>query len=139
MKPDELARTAYTVECFLNALRLDDGPQRTQLEAGLVQWLGEDKNRDGYLVFHQGNLCQHRGRVVMHRQALPQAKQPRTLWCDRKKLSIIDSQAYLSGGKLLMLGTAGLILTLPGSSQAMPQKKERSSNNNNNNNNNNNG
>ncbi|HNY42858.1 MAG TPA: DUF362 domain-containing protein, partial [Bryobacteraceae bacterium] len=56
-------------------------------------------NRDGYLVFHDGNLFQHRGRVVMHTQALPQAKQPRTLWCDRKKLSIIDGIEGMAGGE----------------------------------------
>lgn len=37
MSPDELARTAYTVECFLNALRLEDGRARTEVEARLVR------------------------------------------------------------------------------------------------------
>ena len=32
MKTPDLQRTAYTVECFLNALRLEDGPARTQVE-----------------------------------------------------------------------------------------------------------
>ncbi len=38
MNAPELQRTAYTVECFLNALRLDDGPARTAIEEWLVRW-----------------------------------------------------------------------------------------------------
>ncbi|MBK7425116.1 MAG: hypothetical protein IPJ48_19685 [Propionivibrio sp.] len=34
----ELQRTAYTVECFLNALCLDYGPARTVIEEWLVRW-----------------------------------------------------------------------------------------------------
>ena len=39
MNTNDLQRTAYTVECFLNALRLEDGPERTPLEETLVRWL----------------------------------------------------------------------------------------------------
>lgn len=85
------------------------------------------------MVFHQGNLFCHSRQQVAHSVALPQARQSRTLWCDRKKLSIVDGIAYADNGRLLMLGTAGLILTLPGTGNAPPKKEGRSSNNNNNN------
>lgn len=139
MKSADLVRTAYTVECFLNALRVADGRERTSTEASLVNWLGDEKNREGYVVYHEGNLFHHRGRVITHQAALPQATLKRTLWCNGKKLSIIDGIAYTDNGRLLMLGTAGLILSMPGSGNAASKKEQRSSNNNNNNNNNNNG
>ena len=39
MATPDLERTAFTVECFLNALSLDDGPARTAVEEQLVCWL----------------------------------------------------------------------------------------------------
>jgi len=137
MPPQELERTAHTVECFLNALRLDDGRARTEIEEWLVKWLSNEANRDAYAIFHHGEIRCHQQRRIVHNFPLPDVTQLRTIWCDRKKLSIIDGEAYANGGKLIMLGTAGLTLTLPGTAAGQPNKKERNSNNNNNNNNNN--
>ena len=39
MKPAELEKVAYTIECFLNALRLKDDPGRMAIEEWLVRWL----------------------------------------------------------------------------------------------------
>jgi hypothetical protein len=142
MGPNDLQRTSYTVECFLNALRMNDGRDRTKVEEWLVRQMSSDANREGYAIYHRGNIYCHsrRGRVVQS-LSLPEVTQSRTLWCNSKKLSAIDGSAYANNGALVMLGTTGLILSMPGTGDAsgMAQKKERSSNNNNNNNNNNNG
>jgi hypothetical protein len=146
MAPDELARTAYTVECFLNALRLDDGRERTEIEERLVKWLSRPNNTTGYVVFSDGNIFCHAGKENSHVTdtiPVPAAKRQHAVWCNRKKLSEIDADSYAGSGKLVMLGTAALLLALPGSSEAATAKSTIelgiSSNNNNNNNNNNNG
>ena len=73
--------------------------------------------------------------------AVPEVTQTRTLWCDGSKLSVIDGEEFMGSGKLVMLGVAGLVLTMPGvaAAEAATRKKDdqRNSNNNNNNNNNN--
>jgi hypothetical protein len=143
MAPDELARTAYTVECFLNALRLDDGRERTEIEERLVKWLSRTSNTTGYIVFSDGNLFCHTGKEnnrVTDTIPVPAAKRHHAVWCNRKKLSEIDADSYAGNGKLVMLGTAALLLTLPGSAEAATAKTTREIGiNNNNNNNNNNG
>ena len=60
MNTIDLQRTAYTVECFLNALRLEDGPERTQLEESLVRWLadGARSPRD-HLIYQQNRISCH--------------------------------------------------------------------------------
>lgn len=138
MSTNDLQRTAYTVECFLNALRLEDGPERTQLEETLVRWLADGaRGKQDHLIYQEGRIsCQAGGKTVQSFD-LPQARQIQTLWCNGAKLSAIDGEAYSRGAQLVMLGTAGLFLTLPG--QVAAKDKRRSSNNNNNNNNNNNG
>lgn len=141
MGPDKLQRTAYAVECFLNALRVPDGRARTAVEEKLVRWLADHGGKDGFIVYNLGNVQCCRGGRPVGSVPLADVKEGRTLWCDGRKLSLIDSGAWEKGGKLVMLGTAGLILTMPGTgaAAAQPKKQERSSNNNNNNNNNNNG
>jgi len=141
MGPQALERIAYTVECFLNALRLPDGRERTVVEEMLVRWLARDAGKDGYVVYNLGNLfCHGAGGRLKKSLQLADAKEGRTLWCDGRRISLVETRAYEKGGKLAMLGTAGLILTMPGSGAAAlsPEKRERSSNNNNNNNKNNN-
>lgn len=140
MQAIELERTAYTVECFLNALRLNDGPARTQIEECLVRWLaGEQRKKGDHAIYSRSAIhCYRQGRVVQS-FALPEVQQIRSIWCDGRKLSAIDGDAYAQNGRLVMLGTAGLVLTLPGAAAAAPKQQQRSSNNNNNNNNNNNG
>lgn len=141
MSTNDLQRTAYTVECFLNALRLEDGPERTQLEETLVRWLADAaRGKQDHLIYQEGRIsCQAGGKAVQSFDT-PQARQIQTLWCNGAKLSAIDGAAYSRDAQLVMLGTAGLFLTLPGQVAAKDAKdKRRSSNNNNNNNNNNNG
>ena len=141
MIPQNLQRTAYTVECFLNALRLEDGPKRTEIEEALVRWLSDAARlKDDHLIYqHNSVSCYSRGQVVKS-FALPQARQVQTLWCNSAKLSAIDGAAFSSSAKLVMLGSGGLMLAMPGVVAAQnPREQQRSSNNNNNNNNNNNG
>ena len=142
MNAPELQRTAYTVECFLNALRLDDGPARTAIEEWLVRWLAGASHRKGdCAIYRKSGIDCYSGGKVVNSFAIPEVTQARTLWCDGSKLSVIDGDEYLSSGKLVMLGVAGLVLTMPGvaAAEAATRKKDdqRSSNNNNNNNNNN--
>ncbi len=143
MSPQELARTAHTVECFLNALRLEDGPERTQLEEWLVKWLATETASRPHAIYTRSNIHCYAGDQLTKSFAVPQVKEEQTIWCDRKKLSLLDARAYARAGQLVMLGTAGLALGLPGSPPE-PNGKQRlggeiQSNNNNNNNNNNNG
>ena len=139
MNTNDLQRTAYTVECFLNALRLEDGPARTQVEEPLVRWLADSaRGKQDHLIYQEGRISCHAGGKVVQSYDVPQARQIQTLWCNSAKLSAIDSAAYSRNAQLVMLGTAGLFLTLPGQLPAKERDKGRSSNNNNNNNNNNN-
>ena len=40
------------------------------------------------------------------------------MWCDGRKVSLLDTGAYEIAGKLVMLGAAGLLPTLPGTGAA---------------------
>ncbi|MBI2749545.1 MAG: hypothetical protein HYX43_09470 [Burkholderiales bacterium] len=138
MKAQDLQRTAYTVECFLNALRLEDGNDRTEVEEALVRWLLDDtREKDDHLIYRDQTVsCYSRGHVIQN-FAVPLARQKQTIWCNAAKLSTIDGAAFNDNGKLIMLGTAGLLLGMPGAVPAQTAKeRQRSSNNNNNNNNN---
>ena len=114
MQPQDLQRTAYTVECFLNALRLDDGPERTELEETLVHWLTDaSRLKDDHLIYQQGAVsCYSRGHVTAYYE-VPKARQEKTLWCNAAKLSAIDGPAFSQNAQLVMLGTAGLLLAMP--------------------------
>ena len=139
MNAQDLQRTAYTVECFMNALRLEDGNDRTEVEEALVRWLLDDsREKNDHLIYQdQGIACYSRNHVTQS-FAVPLARQKQTIWCNASKLSSIDGSAFNDSGKLVMLGTAGLLLGMPGLVPAQDAKdKKRSSNNNNNNNNNN--
>lgn len=146
MKPQDLARAAHTVECFLNALRLEDDAARAALEEALVRWLADDRRRkEDHLIYHEGKIHCCCGDQAVRQMDVPAARQEKTLWCNRKEISILDRHAWRQGGKLVMLGTAGLVLGLPGAlaAGAAPQRGELGesgelgfSNNNNNNNNN---
>lgn len=136
MNPRETERIALTVECFFNAARVADGPERTRQEAWLVQWFIAERAHKAYAVIHRGEVtCHAPGGRVVQRRALPPGQSP-TLWCDGRKISALDGQAWSREGRLLMLGTAGLVMTLPGQTAA-GQKPSKQNNNNNNNNNNN--
>lgn len=115
MRTQDLQRTAHTVECFLNALRLNDGFERTELEETLVHWLvdvarlGED-----HLIYDQGAVsCYSRGHVTAYYE-VPRARQEKTLWCSANKLSVIDGPAFRHDAQLVMRGIGGLVLTMPG-------------------------
>ena len=145
MSTPDLERIAFTVECFLNALSLDDGPARTATEEKLVRWLARPTRRkDDCLIYRKAGIdCYSAGKSIQ-RIELPGVTQPRTLWCDGSKLSAIDGVEQSSTGKLVMLGTAGLALALPGMAAEPGSAKKKESDgggnsNNNNNNNNNNG
>jgi hypothetical protein len=137
MKPQELQRTAYTVECFLNALRLDDCAVRTELEEALVRWLADDKrHKADHLIYRQGSIFCYNNGSVSKSYSVPLARQIQTLWCNAAKLSVIDGSAFAANGQLQMLGMAGLLLTMPGSNTAASTKQQQRNSNNNNNNNN---
>ena len=54
MSTNDLQRTAYTVECFLNALRLEDSPARTQIEEPLVRWLADGaRGKHDHLIYQE--------------------------------------------------------------------------------------
>ena len=146
MATPDLERTAFTVECFLNALSLDDGPARTAVEEQLVRWLVRaDGRKDDCLIYRKSGVECFSGGKMVQRFELPEVKQARTLWCDGNTLSAIDGAEQAASGKLVMLGTAGLALTLAGMAAASTGERKKkdggggNSNNNNNNNNNNNG
>lgn len=154
MNPLDLERTACTVENFLNALRLPDGATRTQIESALVQWLAADpRAKQRYVIYQHGKIdCftrQPNGLPlppVVRSFAVPaDVQETRVLWCDSRKLSVLNPIEWTKKGLPLFLGTAGLLLTLPGIPPSFadmpPQRKEGGgevsySNNNNNNNNN---
>jgi len=149
MGPQELERIAYSVECFLNALRVHDGRARTAVEERLVQWLARDGGKGGYAVYNLGQVrcftADGKERLAL---PLPEVKDGRTLYCDERRISLLDTPAWEKGGKLAMLGAAGLIMTMPGTGAAATRAGAGTSssgggiefsNNNNNNNNNNNG
>lgn len=155
MTPLELERTAATVERFLNALRLADGRERTQIESALVAWLLADTGRQGhYVIYQSGRIDCFSGQTggnaprALQTFALPNVNEPGTLWCNSRKLSLIDGASWSASGNMQMLGTAGLLLTLPGlagsalANEPPPRKQgdggggSGSYNNNNNNNNN---
>ena len=94
MNTNDLQRTAYTVECFLNALRLEDGPARTQVEEPLVRWLADSaRGKQDHLIYQEGRITCHAGGKVVQSYDVPQARQIQTLWCNSAKLSAIDSAA----------------------------------------------
>ena len=145
MNTRNLERTAYTVECFLNSLRFPDGPPRTVIEEWLVRWLADaGRKKDDCVVYRKSLIDCMSGQRAVKSFPVPQIQQPRTIWCDGSRLSMIDGEAFFSAGKLVMLGTAGLVLTLPGAAAETGARRKQSdggggnSNNNNNNNNNNN-
>lgn len=113
-RPQNLQRTAQTVECFLNALRLVDGAERTELEEALVHWLvdGARLQEDHLIYQHRGISCYSRGHVTAYHE-VPLANQTRTLWCNARQLSAIDDLAFNHNAALVMQGIAGLVLTLP--------------------------
>src|SRR5690606_28204453 len=134
-----------TVECFLNAARVHDGPERTDVEEQVVLWLVEGSG-DRYVVFNEGHVFCHQGKGRPSRSfSLPVGERSRTVWTDGRKIQLLDARAYGTSGRLVMLGTGGLILTMPGTGAAAASARGSagvesgvSSNNNNNNNNNNN-
>lgn len=113
-RPQNLQRTAQTVELFLNALRLVDGSERTELEEALVRWLVDGARlQDDHLIYqHSAISCYSRGHVTAYHE-VPLAHQTRTLWCNARKLSAIDDLAFSHNAALVMQGIAGLVLTLP--------------------------
>ena len=120
MTPKELERIAYTVECFFNATRTEDGPERTAHEERLVRWFHAHAASKPYAIYQDGNVfCYLNGRMGKS-FALGGHAPGKTIWCDGRKISLIDGKAFGNGGALVMLGTTGLILTMPGTVGAHP-------------------
>lgn len=129
-----LQRIAYTVECFLNALHLEDGPARTRIEEALVRWLGDGiRSSKDHLIYQQHRIECYSGKRVVQSFDVPQADQSQTLWCDGKKLSIIDPAAFTRDMQLVMLGTAGLQLNIASRNWEIGVGWSNNNNNNNNN------
>ena len=119
-KPD-LERTAYTVECFLNALRISDGPARTKIEVGIVRWLASPvRGRDDSAVYSKSIIdCFSHGKNLKSYD-VPEVKLEKVIWCDGTHISEIDREEYLSTGKIVQLGQEGLDLSMPPQPAAMP-------------------
>ncbi len=113
-RPQNLKRTAQTVELFLNALRLPDEPARTEVEEALVRWLVDGpRMQEDHLIYQQYTIsCHSRGHITAYYDVL-RADQTKTLWCNGRKLSAIDATAFNQNVQLVMLGTEGLDFTLP--------------------------
>ena len=112
-KPD-IERTAYTIECFLNALRMNDCPERTRIEVGIVRWLASTvRGKDDCAVYSKSIIdCFNRGKNLKSYD-VPEVKLEKAIWCDGTRISEIDREEYLSTGKLVKLGMDGLDLTMP--------------------------
>ena len=113
IRPD-LERTAYTVECFLNALRWNDGAERTKVEAILTRWLATPGHRLDEFIVNDGKKiqCFSRGKEY-NAFEMPEAKQDRTIWCDGSQIAIIDGDEFRRSGKLVKLGVDGLDFSMP--------------------------
>ena len=49
-----------------------------------------------------------------HLDVYKRQAQTQTLWCDGRSLSVVDGEEFLRQGALIMRGTSGLMLTMPG-------------------------
>lgn len=153
MNPDRLEKIAFTVERFLNAARIPDGRDRTLVEERLTRTLADHEREAPYAVISQGSLFCYANKRLISSCRLPPAVSSsgpdKAIWCDGGRVSAIDADAYGRAGQLVMLGSLGLVFSMPGAlaeddaQESRGKKKETetsiSSNNNNNNNNNNNG
>jgi hypothetical protein len=112
-KPD-LERTAYTIECFLNALRMNDGLARTKVEVGIVRWLASSvRAKDDSAVYSKSVIdCFSRGRNLKSYE-IPEITLDKAVWTDGSQISEIDHDEYLSTGKIVKLGMEGLDLSMP--------------------------
>lgn len=112
-KPD-IERTAYTIECFLNALRMSDGPERTRIEVGIVRWLASTvRGKEDCVVFSKSVIdCFNRGKNLKSYD-VPEVTLEKAVWCDGTHISEIDREQYLGSGKLIKLGTGDLDLSMP--------------------------
>ena len=119
-KPD-IERTAYTIECFLNALRMSDGPERTRIEVGIVRWLASTvRGKEDCVVFSKSVIdCFNRGKNLKSYD-VPEVVLVKAIWCDGTSISEIDREEYLSSGKLIKLGVGDLDLTMPEPSAPRP-------------------
>ncbi len=113
-RPQDLRRVAQTVEWFLNALRLPDASDRTEVEEALVLWLVDGARLpDDHLIYQQYSIsCHSRGHITAYYDVL-RADQKKTLWCNARKFSVIDAESFNQDGRLVKKGVAGLNLTLP--------------------------
>ena len=124
MGPQELERIAYTVECFLNALRVHDGSERTEIEEKLVNWFARDAGKERYAVYNLGSIyCYAKGNKVEQSFSLTGVKEGTTVWCDGRKVSLIDTAVYEKAGRVVLLGAAGLLMTMPGTGAAAAQTR----------------
>lgn len=110
----DIERTAFTIECFLNTLRLADGKDRTGLEAILSRWLSSRGHRKGDFVLYdeQKVKCNSGGREFNSFEVL-QAVQSNAVWTDGVDISIVDGEAFRAGKGIVKLGSAGLDFSMP--------------------------
>ena len=135
MSTPDLERTAYTVECFLNALRLEDGLARTSIEECSVRWLaGSVRRKSDCVIYRASTIGCYSGGRVEKSFAVPRVAQTQTLWCDGRSLSVVDGEEFLRQGALIMRGTSGLMLTMPGMAAAGAKEPRDSCGNSNHNN-----
>ena len=124
MTPKELERIAYTVECFFNATRTEDSRERTLHEERLVRWFHANAASKPSAIYQEGQVFCYLGGRMGKSFALGGDARGKTIWCDGRKISLIDGNAFRNGGAIVMLGTTGLILTMPGAVEAHPRDRQ---------------
>ena len=117
-KPD-LARAAHTVECFMNALRIPDGPQRTAVEEMLTRWLGGPvRGKTDCVVYHAGRVDCYLGGKPMKHYDVPGVSELRTIWCDGTHIAVIDGEALRTTRMVVPLEDQSLDISMPGAPAA---------------------
>lgn len=148
-KTTRFQQATFTVETFLDQARIDDTPERRALEQRLIEGLSSSPARFDAVVFDQGRVIAYLKGAAVLSTAFEGTHPTRTLWCNDRRLSLMDGQAFRSGAPWVFLGVAGLATvaaaqSLPGQEEEEARRNASSSSggtssNNNNNNNNNNG
>lgn len=112
-KPD-LERAAHTVECFMNALRVPDGPKRTAVEEMLTRWLGGPvRGKTDCIVYHAAKVDCYLGGRPMKTYELPGVAELRTIWSDGTHIIVIDGEAFRSTRSLIALEDQELDFSMP--------------------------
>lgn len=160
MSTPPFLRTAFTLETFLDQAGIADTPKRRQLEERLVQGLASRPALYDALVYDQGRVIAYLDGRVELSESFDGAHPTLTLWCNDRRLSLMEPTAYRTGAAWVFLGVGGLATMATAQTLLETDEEEarrdataggggsfsgdmstnnNNTNNNNNNNNNNNG